>query len=1025
MFGAGETQAATQTVASGVEIQSSCYGGVVPVIYGRARLTGNLLWYGDFQAIPVQSSAGGGKGGDDNHGSTSYDYKASFIFALGEGTLADVQNVWASKTKTALADSHLSFASGALTQAPWGYLTTKFSAQALAYAGTGYVYAMAYDLGSSAQMPNLSYEVTGLFSGAISGLPDADPKDVVTSILTDTRFGVGFPTGRLGDLSVFSGYCRAAGLVVSPVYDTQSDAASVLNDLVQSCNAEFVWSGTTLTIVPYGDADLAANGATYTAPAAPLFSLTDDDFLDQDGQDPVQCSRARPSDQMNAIRLEWLNRANDYNAEIAEAKNQAAIEAYGLRGDQPAQAHQFCDLNAATLSATLKLQRQSVRNVYSFTLGWRYCLLDPMDIVEITDAGLGLDQQWVRVLSLEEDDNGNIKITAEEYLGGTGHAPLYSYESGSPYIADYNAPPGAMNAPLIFEPPPVMLAARSISAPQIMIGASGAAGWGGCDVWLSLDNATYKRMGRIAAPARQGFLLNTLASGADPDTMHTLSVDLSESGGGLLSGTSSDADAFRTLCYVDGELIAYETASLTGANQYGLTYLRRGVYGSTVTAHAAGTAFCRLDDSAASFNLPVTPVDYAGQTLYLKFLSFNIYGGGQQQLADVRAVLYNPNGAGTFVYPPSGVTFTVGAEQQKDGTWVSFGILAWTASPDPLFDQYEVQYRLHAGPGPWISWRGGPDTTSFRISPLPADTAYDVQVRAVRTSGPFYSAWAQSLDITTAGKTTAPPAPTSISASGGYRQIELKWVASGENDIAWYEIWESADTVLAHASRIGLVTATHYLRPGLNLGDTRSYWVRAQDTSGNFSAYLGPATATTLGVDAADITGQIVNAQIAANAVAASNLISGQQIVQVVSSISLADHTVSKFAYDTSASQLYTWSGSAWLAPTAAVLAGSLTAAAFASGITPVQIVSVLPGSGTEGQVVILTTDGKLYRYHAGAWTKAADGADIIANSITGGAIAAGAITASILDVDTANMVSDPTFADVVANGWNGGAYWE
>jgi hypothetical protein len=473
MFGSGETQAQTQTVASGVDIQSSCYGGVVPVIYGQARLTGNLLWYGDFQAIPTQSSAGGGgKGGDSNQGSTSYDYKASFIFALGEGTLAGVRNVWASKTKTSLADSNLSFTGGGLAQAPWGYLTTKFPAQALSYAGTGYVYASAYDLGQSAQMPNLSYEVTGVGSGAIGGV-DAEPGFVVNDILTNARYGVGFPAARIGDFSTFTAYCQANGLVISPVFDTQSDAASQLNAIVQSCNAEFVWTGTTLTIVPYGDQTLTANGSTYTAPSAPLFSLTDDDFLYQQGQDPVQCSRARPSDQMNTIRLEYLDRANDYNANIVEAKNQAAIEAYGLRGKQPEQAHHFCDGDAAKISATLKLQRQSVRNVYSFTLGWRYCLLDPMDIVEITDAGLGLDQQWVRVLSLEEDDNGNIRVTAEEYLGGTGHAPLYDFEPGSPYSADYNIDPGDVNDPVIFEPPPVMLAARSIAAPQIMIGVSG------------------------------------------------------------------------------------------------------------------------------------------------------------------------------------------------------------------------------------------------------------------------------------------------------------------------------------------------------------------------------------------------------------------------------------------------------------------------------------------------------------------------------------------------------------------------
>ena len=139
--------------------------------------------------------------------------------------------------------------------------------------------------------------------------------------------------------------------------------------------------------------------------------------------DPVQCSRKRPSDAWNSVKLEWLDSVDQYNAEIVEAKDQAAIEAYGLRTDQSSQSHQFCDLSAATMAATLKLQRQAVRNVYNFTLGWRYCLLDPMDIVEITDPGLGLSNQWVRILSLEEDDNGNIAVTAEEYLGGHRRRP--------------------------------------------------------------------------------------------------------------------------------------------------------------------------------------------------------------------------------------------------------------------------------------------------------------------------------------------------------------------------------------------------------------------------------------------------------------------------------------------------------------------------------------------------------------------------------------------------------------------------
>lgn len=73
----------------------------------------------------------------------------------------------------------------------------------------------------------------------------------------------------------------------------------------------------------------------------------------------------------------------------------------------------------------------------------------------------------------------------------------------------------------------------------------------------------------------------------------------------------------------------------------------------------------------------------------------------------------------------------------------------------------------------------------------------------------------------------------------------------------------------------------------------------------------------------------------------------------------------------------------------------------FVSGLRPVQIVATLPGGATEGDFCVLTTDGKLYRYHSGAWTKniyAADLGDYVqagqlaANSVTAGTIAAGAI---------------------------------
>lgn len=73
----------------------------------------------------------------------------------------------------------------------------------------------------------------------------------------------------------------------------------------------------------------------------------------------------------------------------------------------------------------------------------------------------------------------------------------------------------------------------------------------------------------------------------------------------------------------------------------------------------------------------------------------------------------------------------------------------------------------------------------------------------------------------------------------------------------------------------------------------------------------------------------------------------------------------------------------------------------FADDIRPVAVVAALPTlpdtDYPEGSFAFLTTDGKLYRNVADAWTKSVDGADIIADSITAGSIAAGAIGATEL----------------------------
>src|SRR6185437_2059574 len=95
-----------------------------------------------------------------------------------------------------------------------------------------------------------------------------------------------------------------------------------------------------------------------------------------------------------------------------------------------------------------------------------------------------------------------------------------------------------------------------------------------------------------------------LASASGWDATGTLSIDLAESGATLSGASAASAQAGATLSLVEGELLAYESATLTGVNAYGLTGLQRGFAGTTGAAHSVGAAFARLDSAVVQYNLP-------------------------------------------------------------------------------------------------------------------------------------------------------------------------------------------------------------------------------------------------------------------------------------------------------------------------------------------------------------------------------------------------------------------------------------
>nr|WP_260393070.1 phage tail protein [Neisseria meningitidis] len=392
-----------------------------------------------------------------------------------------------------------------------------------------------------------------------------------------------------------------------------------------------------LKIIPYGDGSYSGNGAVYVADNKAVYDLIDDDFIVSGAQDPVKVERKTNADAFNQIQVEYLDRNNDYNVAIAEVKDQANIEQYGLRPKDAVKMHGICDAKVAQKVAQQLLQRALyVRNEYEFKLGWKYCLLEPMDIVTLTDAGLGLNKTPVRITEIEEDEEGVLSVKAEDYPVGVYTVSEYPTQPSLGYSADYNVSPGNAHVPVIFEAPLQLTGGE----PQIWLATAGGDMWGGAEVWVSTDGDSYTRVGAVNHKARFGSLTAALPNGAVFDRTNTLGVEISA--GQLTGGTEQDSRDLLTLCYVDGEFLAYANAELKGVGRYTLGNLTRGAYGSTINAHAAGSQFARIDDTLFRYTVPR---NWIGRTVWVKLVSYNVFSGGIQDLAEVPAYSYTIKGA--------------------------------------------------------------------------------------------------------------------------------------------------------------------------------------------------------------------------------------------------------------------------------------------------------------------------------------------------------------------------------------------
>ena len=176
---------------------------------------------------------------------------------------------------------------------------------------------------------------------------------------------------------------------------------------------------------------------------------------------------------------------------------------------------------------------------------------------------------------------------------------------------------------------------------------------------------------------------------------------------------------------------------LSGPNAYDLTYLNRGCYGSTIAAHAAGSAFARLDDGIFQ---DLVDQAYLGKTLYFKFCSFNAWGGGLQALNEVEPYTYTVLGTALLTPLDNPSMLSISYNQ-------FLGQLNWTGISDirtPLY--YEIR---KGSPSAFAGASIVGITTQTSFDVYGSDTYWVTALYFTPLGVPVYSSVPASIDVTT------------------------------------------------------------------------------------------------------------------------------------------------------------------------------------------------------------------------------------------------------------------------------------
>ncbi len=164
LFGASSGRAREGARLADLLVQTSTYGKMIPLVYGNARIAGNVIWSRPIKelAITTTTSQGGkGGGGGVSSSSTEFSYYVTLAIAVCEGPVSEIQRVWADAKLLDVSRGTYRFYKGDELQLPDALIESfEGVGKTPAYRGLSYVVIEDFPLADFGnRIPNFTFEV--------------------------------------------------------------------------------------------------------------------------------------------------------------------------------------------------------------------------------------------------------------------------------------------------------------------------------------------------------------------------------------------------------------------------------------------------------------------------------------------------------------------------------------------------------------------------------------------------------------------------------------------------------------------------------------------------------------------------------------------------------------------------------------------------------------------------------------------------------------------------------------------------